>query len=115
MSAIFSWSCKFNDLSGIKILCTFFQIDRLIESFDVIADLLKYHHHSNSPFDLEASEHQGPGDLIQHRLVYVGISVFMTKLLKALVPVEKVRYEAKINFISITHLYNILLFFQLQK
>ena len=70
-----------------------FQIDKLTESFDVIADLLKYHHHSNSPFDLEESEHQGPGDLIQHRLVYVGISIFMTKLLKALVPVEKVRYK----------------------
>ena len=55
-----------------------------------MADLLKFHHHGNMPFDLEESPHQGPSDLIQHRLAYIGISVFMTKLMKALVPLEKV-------------------------
>ena len=68
------------------------QVDKFAESMDVLADLLKFHHHGNMPFDLEESPHQGPADLIQHRLAYIGISVFMAKLLKALVPIEKVSY-----------------------
>ena len=77
-----------------------FQIDRLTESFDVIADLLKSHHHGNSPLDPDASEDQG--DPVQHRLVYIGISVFMTKLLKALVPVEKVRLKALLHKLQLS-------------
>lgn len=68
----------------------YLQSEKFIESLDVIADLLKYHHHSNMPYDLEESTVQGPSDLVQHRLAYIGLSVLLGKFVKFLIPLEKV-------------------------
>ncbi|XP_053402564.1 rotatin-like [Mercenaria mercenaria] len=74
--------------------------EKFIESLDVLADLLKYHHHSNMPYDLEESTVEGPSDLVQHRLAYIGLSVFLGKFLKLLVPTEKSRGIISENLLS---------------
>ncbi|XP_060587035.1 rotatin-like, partial [Ruditapes philippinarum] len=74
--------------------------EKFIESLDVLADLLKYHHHSNMPYDIEESTVQGPSDLVQHRLAYIGLSVFMGNFLKTLVPIAKSRGIISENLLS---------------
>ncbi|XP_052274853.1 rotatin-like isoform X2 [Dreissena polymorpha] len=62
--------------------------EKFIESLDMIADLLKSHHHGNAPYDPESSPDQGPEDLVQHRLCVLGLHVLLCRFLKTLVPVN---------------------------
>lgn len=61
---------------------------QFIESLDVLAELVKYHHHSNMSFNEDDSSQPAP-DIIQHRLAYIGVGVFLGKFLKYLVPIDK--------------------------
>ena len=65
------------------------QSEKLIESLDVMAGLLKFHHHSNMTHDL-VDGGKGLGDVVYHRLWVIGIGVFLEKFLRSLVPIEKV-------------------------
>ncbi|KAK3610373.1 hypothetical protein CHS0354_008649 [Potamilus streckersoni] len=82
-------------------------VDKLTESLETVGKLIKFHHHTNVPFNqtLDDSNIQNTGDLVQHRLAFIGISIFLTKLLKVLVPLEKCRIivpESVVSGIGLT-------------
>ena len=62
-----------------------FRLRNCLIAFEILGNLITYHHHSNS--DLDTDNH----DLVQHRLAYIGISCFMTRLLQEFVPYKLVR------------------------
>ena len=62
----------------------------MTESLDVIADLLKYHHHSNQGSDLD-SHSNDPADLVFQRQCVIALHVLLARIVQTLVPVDKVR------------------------
>ncbi|WAR12091.1 RTTN-like protein, partial [Mya arenaria] len=64
------------------------QSEKLIESLDVMADLLKFHHHSNLKSDPDDTNHD-PGDLVPHRQCLIGLHVLLARILDPVVPVDK--------------------------
>ncbi|WAR12019.1 RTTN-like protein, partial [Mya arenaria] len=76
------------------------QSEKLIESLDVMADLLKFHHHSNLKSDPDDTNND-PGDLVQQRQCLIGLHVLLARILDPLVPVDKCRGVISENLLSI--------------
>ncbi|KAL3860206.1 hypothetical protein ACJMK2_010362 [Sinanodonta woodiana] len=78
-------------------------VDKLTESLETIGKLIKFHHHGNVPFNQswDDSNDQNTGDLVQHRLAFIGISIFLTKLVTVLVPLEKCRIIVPESVVSV--------------
>ncbi|WAR12025.1 RTTN-like protein, partial [Mya arenaria] len=74
--------------------------EKLIESLDVMADLLKFHHHSNLKSDPDDTNND-PGDLVQQRQCLVGLHVLLARILDPLVPLDKCRGVISENLLSI--------------
>ncbi|XP_052818061.1 rotatin-like [Mya arenaria] len=74
--------------------------EKLIESLDVMADLLKFHHHSNLKSDPDDTNND-PGDLVQQRQCLIGLHVLLARILDPLVPVDKCRGVISENLLSI--------------
>ncbi|WAR12085.1 RTTN-like protein, partial [Mya arenaria] len=76
------------------------QSEKLIESLDVMADLLKFHHHSNLKSDPDDTNND-PGDLVQQRQCLIGLHVLLARILDPLVPLDKCRGVISENLLSI--------------
>ncbi|WAR12035.1 RTTN-like protein, partial [Mya arenaria] len=76
------------------------QSEKLIESLDVMADLLKFHHHSNLKSDPDDTNND-PGDLVQQRQCLIGLHMLLARILDPLVPVDKCRGVISENLLSI--------------
>ena len=53
----------------------------MTKSCEVLADLIHYHHHGDCSHSNSNHEKDG-GDLVQHRLTYVGVAGYLARLLK---------------------------------
>lgn len=69
-------------------------VERLSDSFETLGNLILYHHHSNSDHDNDTS------DLVQHRLAYIGICCFLSRLLQEFVPYKMARNILPTQLIS---------------
>ncbi|XP_077983359.1 rotatin-like [Glandiceps talaboti] len=61
--------------------------EKLVDVFEVLGDILLYHHHSRSNLSDGVSEH----DVIQHRLAFIIITMYTTQLVETLLPLDKTR------------------------
>ncbi|KAL4234763.1 hypothetical protein ACF0H5_006405 [Mactra antiquata] len=78
--------------------------EKFIESLNVISSLLKHHHHSNQSHDSDDSNTQEPGDLVQHRMIYIGLSTFVGKFMKMMIPIDKSQGVISEELISTLHM-----------
>ncbi|XP_006823348.1 rotatin-like, partial [Saccoglossus kowalevskii] len=59
--------------------------EKLVDVFEILGDVLLHHHHSKGNISENMVEH----DIIQHRLAFIMISMYVTQFIESLLPIDK--------------------------
>lgn len=73
----------------VFIFFSLFKAERLSATFEALGDVINYHHHGEVS---RGNPEKDKGDVIQHRLAFIGVTGFTSRLLKQLVPVQQVTF-----------------------
>ncbi|XP_056009232.1 rotatin-like isoform X2 [Ostrea edulis] len=64
--------------------------ERICGTFEALSDVINYHHHGDVNRG-NTSHEKEKGDIVQHRLAFIGVTGFTARLLRQLVPLQQGR------------------------
>lgn len=81
-----------------------FKAERLSATFEALGDVINYHHHGEVS---RGNPEKDKGDVVQHRLAFIGVTGFTSRLLKQLIPVQQVAKSCSQRFLFKSNLHYI--------